>query len=182
MRNLIRRLNVFLFRSRGLFTKLILRLKGCRIDPRANLDPSVVLNPGDGSIEVGPRSSIDRGVIIRSMGGHVKIGADCSVNAYSFLSGMGGLDIGDHVMIASHVSMYASNHVFKDRDIPMGMQGLTAKGIRIESDVWIGSGCRILDGVTVGRGAVIAAGAVVTKSVEAYSVVGGVPARIIAKR
>ena len=55
-------------------------------------------------------------------------------------------------------------------------------GINIEDDVWIGGGCRILDGVTIGKGSIIAAGAVVNKSVEQYSIVGGVPALVLKKR
>ncbi|WP_290885914.1 acyltransferase [Arenimonas sp.] len=116
------------------------------------------------------------------MGGTIRIGADCSVNAYSFLSGAGGLSIADSVMIASHVSIYASNHVFSEATKPMRLQGLTTVGIALEEDVWIGTGVRILDGVKVGRGCVIAAGAVVTKSTAPYTINGGVPARVIAQR
>jgi len=116
------------------------------------------------------------------MGGVISIGADSSVNAYSFLSGGGGLDIKDHVMIASHVSIYASNHIFANLDSPMNEQGLTQEGITIEKDVWIGTGARILDGVCIGTGSLIAAGAVVTRSTQPRSINGGVPARVIGQR
>jgi acetyltransferase-like isoleucine patch superfamily enzyme len=62
------------------------------------------------------------------------------------------------------------------------LQGNTAFGVVIEDDVWIGTGARILDGVTIGRGSVIGAGAVVTKGVAPYSVMGGVPAKLIRSR
>jgi acetyltransferase-like isoleucine patch superfamily enzyme len=77
------------------------------------------------------------------------------------------------------VQMLAVNHVFQDPSRPFIEQGITAEGIRIEDDVWIGSGAIITDGVTVGRGAVIAAGAVVTRDVPPQTIVAGVPARVI---
>lgn len=161
---------------------LVLRGKGCEVDWTAWIHPGAIVERSGGEIVIGPRTSLDAGAIIRAMGGRVRIGADCSVNAYSFLSGGGGLEISDHVMIASHVSIYASNHVFADTSKPMNAQGLDLKGIVIESDVWVGTGVRILDGVRIGTGSVLAAGAVVTKSTEPYSVSGGVPARQIASR
>jgi acetyltransferase-like isoleucine patch superfamily enzyme len=75
-----------------------------------------------------------------------------------------------------------SNHVFSDPDITIKDQGLTQIGITIEEDVWIGAGVRVLDGVVLGRGCVVAAGAVVTKSVAPRIVVGGVPAKQISTR
>mgnify|MGYP006290995603 FL=1 len=73
----------------------------------------------------------------------------------------------------------AVNHVFDDPDRPFVAQGITAKGIVIEDDVWIGAQAVITDGVHVGKGAVVAAGAVVTKDVAPHTVVGGVPARTL---
>ena len=70
-------------------------------------------------------------------------------------------------------------HNFDDPDRPFVEQGITAEGIRIEDDVWLGAGAVITDGVHIGKGAVVAAGAVVTKDVPARTVVGGVPAREI---
>lgn len=167
---------------RNKLTILCLRAKGCTVDWTAWVHPDAVLERSGGEIAIGPRTSIDKGAILRAMGGAITIGADCSVNAYSFLSGAGGLYIAHSVMIASHVSIYASNHVFSDTATPMRLQGLTARGITIYEDVWIGTGVRILDSVEVARGSVIAAGAVVTKSTQPFTIVGGVPARVIGTR
>ena len=79
------------------------------------------------------------------------------------------------------VQIISVNHVFDDPERPFIEQGITAEGVVVEDDVWIGSGAIITDGVCIGRGAVVAAGAVVTKDVPPYTVVGGVPARIIRK-
>ncbi|MNG32136.1 Virginiamycin A acetyltransferase [compost metagenome] len=78
--------------------------------------------------------------------------------------------------------MSAENHVFSDKTKPIKEQGIYRQGITIEDDCWIGSNVTILDGVTIGTGSVVAAGAVVTKDVPPYSVVGGVPAKIIKER
>jgi acetyltransferase-like isoleucine patch superfamily enzyme len=78
--------------------------------------------------------------------------------------------------------MYANNHVFDDPNRLIRQQPLTCKGITIEDDCWIGTGVRILDGVTIGQGSVIGAGAVVNKDIPPYSVAVGVPAKVISKR
>ena len=70
-------------------------------------------------------------------------------------------------------------HVFDDPETPFIDQGITAEGIAIEDDVWLGSGVVITDGVHIGKGSVVAAGAVVTEDVPAHAVVGGIPARVI---
>jgi len=77
------------------------------------------------------------------------------------------------------VQLLAVNHVFDDPSRPMVDQGIVAAGITVEDDVWIGAGAVITDGVRIGRGAVVAAGAVVTSDVPPYTVVGGVPARVL---
>jgi acetyltransferase-like isoleucine patch superfamily enzyme len=69
-----------------------------------------------------------------------------------------------------------ANHL-RSRERPGALEGLHAQGISIDDEVWIGSGCRILDGVRIGRGATVGAGSVVTRSVAEGTVVAGVPAR-----
>jgi acetyltransferase-like isoleucine patch superfamily enzyme len=78
--------------------------------------------------------------------------------------------------------MYSNNHVFSDPDQTIMSQGLETKGIVIEDDCWLGTGVRVMDGVTIGKGCVIGAGAVVTKDIPPYSVAVGVPARVISQR
>jgi len=79
------------------------------------------------------------------------------------------------------VSIYTENHNFEGGGI-IRDQGVTRSFVRIEDDCWIASNAVILAGVTIGKGSVVAAGSVVTKDVPAYSVVGGVPARVIKSR
>jgi acetyltransferase-like isoleucine patch superfamily enzyme len=159
-----------------------LRIIGCSVAWSASVHPSSVFERSGGTITIGARTRVDKGAILRALGGNISIGNDCSVNAYSFLSGGGDVQIGDNVMIASHVSIYAANHLFADLTVPMNKQGLLSKGIEIERDVWVGTGVRILDGVRIATGSILAAGAVVTRSTEPCSINGGVPSRQIGSR
>lgn len=92
------------------------------------------------------------------------------------------ITIGQNVMIADHVCIRDTDHNHEDISVPMIKQGITTSPIIIGDDVWIGFGATILKGIEVGNGAIIAAGAVVTKNVPPYSIVGGVPAKVIKKR
>ena len=85
-------------------------------------------------------------------------------------------------MIAAHTVVVPANHGFGAVDVPINLQALTKRGISIGDDVWIGSGCRVLEGVRIGDGAVIRAGSVVTKDVDAYGVAYGVPAVVARSR
>lgn len=95
----------------------------------------------------------------------------------------GKVVIGKNVMMGPDVCIYARNHAFDRTDIPMNLQGFAPeKPVVIEDDVWIGAKVIILPGVHIGTGAVIGAGAVVTKDVPDYAIVGGNPARILKMR
>jgi acetyltransferase-like isoleucine patch superfamily enzyme len=131
---------------------------------------------------IGNDCSIRSHAQVYTMGGTVRIGDRCSINSFCVLYGTGGLRIGNMVRIAAHTVIVAAMHRFERIDLPICEQGSQARGIEIGDDVWIGTGARILDNVRIGTGAVIAAGAVVVRDVEPYTVVGGVPARLIRKR
>lgn len=109
----------------------------------------------------------------------ISIGRDSLIGEFNVLRGQGGIQIGDRVYTSPLVQLVAVDHVFADPVRPFVEQGLTAVGIVIEDDVWIGAGAIVTDGVRVGRGAVVAAGAVVVRDVPPHTVVGGVPARVI---
>ncbi|NEO24406.1 MAG: acyltransferase [Moorea sp. SIO4G2] len=139
-------------------------------------------NLEDSAIHIGDRSIIRSSAMLISAEGKIKIGSDCSVNPFCFLYGAGDLVIGNWVRIATHTVIVTSNYTFDDLDTPIDLQPSTKKGVIIEDDVWIGAGVRILDGCRIGKGSVIGAGTVLTKSVEPYSVVVGVPGKVIRKR
>lgn len=114
---------------------------------------------------------------------NVSIGDDCylgdGVQLYAWNE---KISIGNHVLIAAGAKMITRKHGFADIQAPISEQGYTNAPITIEDDVWIGFQAIILAGVTIGKGSIIGAGAVVTKNVEPYSIVGGVPAKLIRKR
>lgn len=134
------------------------------------------------AIHIGDRSIIRTFARLSSARGKIKIGSNCSVNPYTILFANGDLIIGDWVRIATHVVINPGNHLYDDIDTPIDLQPSTYKGVIIEDDVWIGAGVIILQGCKIGKGSVIGAGTVLTKSVEPYSVVVGVPGRVIKKR
>ena len=132
---------------------------------------------------------IGKGSTIHMMGRiydprHISIGEDTIIGELTSLDGRkqlphskGGLEIGNHVDIASQVMIWTSEHDIHDPDLRPIEEKVT-----IEDYVFIGPRAIILPGVTVGRGAVVAAGAIVTKDVPAGAIVGGVPAKQIAER
>jgi acetyltransferase-like isoleucine patch superfamily enzyme len=112
----------------------------------------------------------------------IEIGRNCHFNFGCYLSGTGGLTIGDNCLFAPDVKVITGGHNFDDVTRPIIEQGINRGRVFIEDNVWIGAGAIILPNVRIGSGSVVAAGAVVTKSVEPNSVVGGVPATLLRVR
>ncbi len=162
---------------------LQLRGRGIKVGKRCNISFLASLSPGRrGRIAIGDNTYIHPYARLECYGGTIEIGDHCSVNPFCVLYGQGGLKIGNGVRIAAHTVIIPENHRFQNPDAPIFTQGLSRKGIVIEDDVWIGAGARILDGVTLGKGCVIGAGAVVTKSTRANGIYVGVPAKWIGQR
>lgn len=120
-------------------------------------------------------------VLIHSLMGSVEIGEGSYIGPHTVIYGhcrdeKGGTKIGKNVLIAGHCFIIPANHMYHDADKPIISQGFESRGIVIGDDVWIGANCTILDGVTVGNGAVVAAGSVVKNDVPEYCMVAGVPA------
>lgn len=133
-------------------------------------------------IKIGDNSYLSSHSTLNTFDGWITMGSHCTVNSYAILYGQGGLQIGNDVRIAPQVMIMPTNHIYDDPHVAIWKQGLRGTGIKIEDDVWLGAGAIVLDGVTIGKGSVIGAGAVVTKNVPPYSVVVGVPARVVKKR
>ena len=133
-------------------------------------------------VSIGQYCIIEATGIIRDIGKGFRIGNDSGLGAFSFVGAAGGVTVGNNVIMGQRIGFHSENHKFDRNDIPIMEQGVTRKGIIIEDDCWIGANVVFLDGAHVGRGCVIAAGAVVREEVPPYSVVGGVPARVLKTR
>ena len=110
---------------------------------------------------------------------NVTIGNDVLLNDDVKIGGQYGVEIGDHVLIGYNVNLVSENHAYQNPQLPIKMQGYYGGKIKICDDVWIGANVVILPNVTIGKGAIVGANAVVTKDVKPYSIVGGVPAKHI---
>ena len=134
---------------------------------------------------IGKGTNIHPTTIIRE-GQFVTIGDHCLINHNNLIqagkSELGRITIGNYVHTGTNVVMLGFNHGFYTREIPTKEQDYMDASIVIGDDVWIGTGAVILAGVTIGKGAIIAAGAVVNKDVPEYTIVGGVPAKVIKER
>lgn len=145
-----------------------LSARGVKFGNHTSIDRNLWLSCGDFRAEV---------MGFFEIGDHSYIGCNAVIGA-----GGGGIRIGSNVLIGQSVNMHSERHNFGDMDQPIRDQGISYKGIVIEDDVWIGSKATILDGVTIGMGSIVGAGAVVTRSVPPYSIAIGVPARVVGSR
>ena len=185
---------------RAVLYRLILRMDGLaaiengvrlrfaghiRLGRNVYLDQGTYLHACPGGISIGDGTFVMHGAVLHVYNfrglphAYIHVGRDSLIGELNVLRGQGGITIGDRVYTAPLVQILAVNHVYDDPTRPIIEQGITAEGIRIEDDVWIGAGAIITDGVRIGQGAVVAAGAVVTGDVPPHTVVGGVPARIL---
>jgi acetyltransferase-like isoleucine patch superfamily enzyme len=140
-------------------------------------------------VSFGANVSIGRGTLIRPSsyyGGDAGIGLHfgdrSSIGPGGYIGCSGRVVIGNDVMMGPGVSIFSEDHDFSSTIATIKSQGVIRSFAIIEDDVWIGSGATITAGVTIGQGAVVAAGSVVTRDVAPFTLVGGIPARVIRQR
>ncbi len=149
------RYNLFL-----IIKKYFLIMVGAKIGTGVVIYPGVWISPG-------------RNLIV---GNNVDLAKDVLITT------TGGVNIGDRTLIGYRTQILSSNHTIPQIGEPFPISGDEHKPIFIGKDVWIGANCIITAGINIGNGVVVAAGSVVTKDVEDFAIVGGVPAKIIKKR
>ena len=117
--------------------------------------------------------------VIRNKGEGISIGSNSAVGSNSFIGGQGGIEIGENVIIGPDVKIFSENHNIVSEDVPIRLQGENRLAVLIDDNCWIGASSIILEGVRLAKGTVVAAGAIVTKSVtEENMLVAGIPAKI----
>lgn len=166
----------------------ILQARHLRLGRSVYIDHGVYLHACPDGITIGDRSFVMHNSILHVFNfrnlphAGITIGRDCFVGEANVIRGQGGVAIGNDVYTGPLVQILAVNHVYSDPDTPIREQGITAQGITIEDDVWLAAGAIVLDGVRIGRGSVIGAGAVVASDIPPYSVAVGSPARVVKDR
>lgn len=134
------------------------------------------------NVSIGCFTRIECSGSISNLGKGFICGNNCGLGTNCFYGAAGGIEIGNDVIIGNYVSMHSENHNYKDLCVPIRLQGVNHKGIKIGNNCWIGAKVTILDGTEIGDGCVIAAGAVVTGKFPSNVVIGGIPAHIIKNR
>ena len=114
--------------------------------------------------------------------GRISVGKASVIANRTNLEGQGGITIGDFVLLGFESIILTTGREYRDPKVPIKFQQVEEKPVVIGNDVWLGTRVIVLPGVTIGDGAVVGSGSVVTKDVPPFTIVGGVPARVIGKR
>lgn len=166
------------------------RLRARRARSRgAKLAMSAVLQRGSEILRFPENVSIGEGTVIKkdaqicacNEGARVKIGSGTTIGDYAYIYASERIYIGSKVLVAPFCYLVDGNHGTR-RSTPIREQELETAPITINDDVWLGAKVTVLPGVTIGQGAIVAAGSVVTKSVPQYEIWGGVPAKRLGER
>lgn len=137
----------------------------------------------ESGIRLGASVLVGRNSVLSCSAARIEIGEDVSIGPNCYIrAGMCDVAIGSSVTIGAQAAIVSGSPGYDRVDIPIKSQVGDLKGIKIGSDVWIGVGAKIIDGVNIGDGAIAGAGAVITRDVPAYSKVAGVPARVLGSR
>ena len=172
--------------------------KGCLIERNARLEiPSrlffhdrvfvgencwISAGSKDGKIRFGDNAFIAHCCTLTGQGGKISIGSHVHISRNSYINGIGDVEIGDDTLLGPNVVFISGNHPFDRLDIPIRVQGVQRAKISIGNDVWLSANVTVVPGISIGKGAVVGAGAVVTKDLPPYSISAGVPAKVIKYR
>ena len=110
------------------------------------------------NVSIGKNTTIECSGSLKSIGKGLSIGNNVGLGTHGFWGCAGGIEIGDNTIFGNYVSLHSENHNFSQKDVPIRLQGVTRKGIKIGSDCWIGAKATILDGTDLGDGCIVAAG------------------------
>jgi len=170
-------------KNRFFMVKLKLLIKNVKIGKNFSYERDVSVK-NEGNIEIGDNVEFAQGVHLASYakGAKITIGANSFIARYTMLCAYDKIEVGQNCMIAPFCYISDFNHNYDSLDVPIKSQPNKITPVIIEDDVWIGAGASVLPGVTIGKGSVIGARAVVNESIPPYSIAVGIPAKIIKNR
>lgn len=134
------------------------------------------------NVSIGKGTCIECSGTLKDIGKGLIVGNNVGLGTHGFWGCAGGVEIGDNTIFGNYVSLHSENHNFENIETPIRCQGVNRKGIVIGEDCWIGAKVTILDGTKIGNGCIVAAGAVVRGEIPEYSIIGGIPAKVIKMR
>lgn len=153
---------------------------GDNVELRRNLEIRVHQSS---KVEIQSNVRLDRGVrILSTNSATILLEEGVRVGLYSVLNGGDSITVGRKSLISGFVYLQTSMHGFKNKEVEVQSQGYEHAPVVLEPDCWLGTHVVVLPGVTLGKGVVVGSNAVVSKSVEEYKVVGGIPAKEIKER
>lgn len=135
------------------------------------------------NVSVGKRTVIECSGSLKKLGVGISVGNNVGLGRDCFYGCSGGIEIGDDTIIGNYVSFHSENHNYERTDLPIRLQGVNHKGIKVGKDCWIGAKATILDGANIEDGCIIAAGAVINAGIyKSKGIYGGVPAKLLKMR
>lgn len=153
------------------------------IDDNVTLDVRVVSNKNSAGIEIGNNVFIGRHSIVSAKDASISLGDAVNISSHCRIATSSGIDIGSSVLIAAYVYIGPGNHSIDASEMPLIEQPVENRGgVRIGAGSWIGTRATILDGVTIGRDAIVGAHSLVNSDVPERAIVAGTPARILRYR
>jgi len=160
--------------------------KGCRLIIGDNVEfrrSIEIRSHGKSLINIGGNTRIDRGVrLLAANHANIEINKGVRIGLYTVFNGGDSITIKENTLISGFVYLQTSMHGYGNRDELIKDQGYSHQPIILEQDSWLGTHVVVLPGVTIGKGAVVGSNAVVTKSVEDFCVVAGIPAKVLKER
>ena len=145
----------------------------CCLDAKGTTNQGIILRDG---------AFVGRNTVLSCKNGSITLGEDANVGVNVVITSSAEVRVGARALVAAFTYIVGGDHLFDRVDVPVMHQGRTAQGIDIGDNAWLGAHVVVMDGVRIGRDAVIGAGAMVTDDVPEFHIAAGVPARVIRDR
>lgn len=138
---------------------------------------------GEKGVSIGDDVVISRNCVVQGKTGSVTIGSGADIGCNTVITSAAGIEVGEQALIAANCYIGGARYFTEDRNASILIQGTYSRGPVVLGDgIWLGAGVIVLDGVRIGKGAIVGAGSVVVKSIPAFSIALGIPAKAVSFR